>query len=214
VLHPQTGLVPILLDGLEGDTRQPWDKGEFSDPLDLSGIDRLDPGRVLGGLWARSLDTLSEGEQEHSYFERLRAPFTREFPGLAPSGDAALTPAERQQALDVLLPELRLTSLPQPTARIGLVAVTGLPTRCRRSAGGEWPTEGLSSCCRSRRSCARGKTGSVPALSTSASLRFGCSSNAPREPWRRRSGSQPSTTHSQTEVVKGSRLSPGLRPAW
>lgn len=49
VLHPQTGLVPILLDGFEGDTRQPWDKGEFSDPLNLSGIDRLDAGRVLGG---------------------------------------------------------------------------------------------------------------------------------------------------------------------
>ena len=55
-------------------------------------------------------------------FAQSRAPFTREFPGLAPSGGAALTPAERQQALDVLLPEMRLTSLPQPAARIGLVA--------------------------------------------------------------------------------------------
>ena len=122
VLHPQTGLVPILLDGLEGDTRQPWDEGEFSEPLNLSGIDRLDPGRVLGGLWARGLDTLSGGEQEDPDFARLRAPFTREFPGLVPSGDAPLTPAERQQALDVMRPEMRLTSLPQPAARIGLVA--------------------------------------------------------------------------------------------
>lgn len=121
-LHPQTGLVPILLDGLEGDTRQPWDEGEFSDPLNLSGIDRLDPGRVLGGLWARGLDTLREGEQEDPDFAQLRAPFTRGFPGLAPSGGAPLAPAERQQALDVLLPEMRLTSLPQPAARIGLVA--------------------------------------------------------------------------------------------
>jgi hypothetical protein len=77
VLHPQTGLVPILLDGLEGDTRQPWDEGEFSDPLNLSGIDRLDPGQVLGRLWASSLDTLSEGEQEDPDFTWLRAPFTR-----------------------------------------------------------------------------------------------------------------------------------------
>ena len=122
VLHPQTGLVPILLDGLEGDTREPWDEGEFSGPLNLSAIDRLDPGQVLGGLWARSLDTLSEGEQEDPRFAQLRAPFTRAFPGLALSGDAALTPAERQQALDVMLPEMRLTSLPQPAARIGLVA--------------------------------------------------------------------------------------------
>ena len=122
VLHPQTGLVPILLDGLEGDTRQPWDEGEFSGPLNLAGMNGLDPGRVLGGLWARSLETLSEGEQEDPDRARLRAPFTREFPGLAPSGDAPLTAAERQQALDVLLPEMRLTSLPQPAARIGLVA--------------------------------------------------------------------------------------------
>jgi hypothetical protein len=40
MLHLQTGLVPILLDGLEGDTRQPWDKGEFS-------------GRNLGGRKSR-----------------------------------------------------------------------------------------------------------------------------------------------------------------
>jgi hypothetical protein len=68
------------------------------------------------------LDTLSEGEQEDPGFARLRVPFTREFPGLAPSGGAPLTSAERQHALDVMLPEMRLTSLPQPAARIGLVA--------------------------------------------------------------------------------------------
>jgi hypothetical protein len=72
----------------------------------------------------------------------------------------------------------------------------------------------VSSCCRSRRCCARGRTGSVPASSTSASLRYGCWSSGPRGPWRRHSGSRPSTTYSRTEVVKGSRLSPGLRLAW
>ncbi len=213
-LHPQTGLVPILLDGLEGDTRQPWDEGEFSDALNLSGIDRLDPGRVLGGLWARGLDTLSGGGQENPDFARLRAPFTRDFPRLAPSGGAPLTPAERQHALDVLLADMRLTSLPQPAARIGLVAADRpadvLP------AIGWWgvANRGMSFCCRSRRSCARGRTGSVPALSMSDSLRFGCWSSGLRGSWRRRSGSLPSTMCSRTEVVKGSRLSPGLRLAW
>jgi hypothetical protein len=62
-----------------------------------------------------ALPSLREGEQEDPGFARLRAPFTREFPGLAPSGGAPLTPAERQHALDVMLPEMRLTPLPQPT---------------------------------------------------------------------------------------------------
>jgi hypothetical protein len=36
-LHPQTGLVPIQLDGLYGDTRRPWDDGEFIEPAAVPG---------------------------------------------------------------------------------------------------------------------------------------------------------------------------------
>ena len=121
-----------------------------------SGIDRLDPGRVLGGPWARCLDTLSEGAQEDPHFAQLRAPFTREFPGLAPSGGAPLTPAERQQALDVLLPEMRLTSLPQPTARMAvkstiLAAYAPLASPARRAAA---PISANPASLRSNRPCA------------------------------------------------------------
>jgi hypothetical protein len=44
-LHPQTGLVPIQLDGLGGDTRRPWDDGDFIEPAD--------PARRTGWMRAR-----------------------------------------------------------------------------------------------------------------------------------------------------------------
>ncbi len=119
----QTGLVPILLDGLEGDTRHPWDDGEFAGPLDITRLDGLDPGRVMEGLWARVLEPVREGAGEDPGLAQQRAPFTRQFPGLAPPGHTPLTAAERQHALDVVLPRMRLTLLPRPAARIGLVAV-------------------------------------------------------------------------------------------
>ena len=120
--HSQTGLVPILLDGLEGDTRHPWDNGEFAGSLDISRLDGLDPGRVVEALWARMLEPVHAGEEEDPGLAELRVPFTRQFPGLAPPGDTPLTTAERQHALDVVLPQMRLTLLPRPAARIGLVA--------------------------------------------------------------------------------------------
>jgi hypothetical protein len=73
-------------------------------------------------MWADLLGTMHEGEEEDPAFVQQRAPFTRAFPGVAPPERTPLSPAQRQQALDWLLPLMRLTSLPTPTARIGLVA--------------------------------------------------------------------------------------------
>ena len=52
------------------------------------------------------------------------APFSPEWPGLAAPEPAPLTPAERQRALDVVLPGIRSTSGETPDARIGLVAAS------------------------------------------------------------------------------------------
>jgi len=52
----------------------------------------------------------------------MRAPFTREWPGLAPPERTPLTPAERQRGLDVVLPRVRQANMATPQARIGLVA--------------------------------------------------------------------------------------------
>lgn len=120
--HSRTGLVPILLDGLEGDTSHPWNDGEFVGPLDISRLDGLDPGRVIGAMWARMLEPVHEGEKEDFGLAQRRAPFTRQFPGLAPPEHTPLNAAERQHALDVVLPQMRLTLLPRPASRIGLIA--------------------------------------------------------------------------------------------
>jgi hypothetical protein len=63
-LHPQTGLVPIQLDGLLGglphdgvpdDALRPWDNGEFSRPQDPREADGVDAGALLENLWRGSV---------------------------------------------------------------------------------------------------------------------------------------------------------------
>jgi hypothetical protein len=120
-LHPQTGLVPIQLDGLSGDTRRPWDDGEFIEPADPREADGLDVGAVLRFNWRAWLPPPSWEDDDPEYVQ-IRAPFTREWPGLAPPERTPLTPAERQQALDVVLPRIRQAHMATPQARIGLVA--------------------------------------------------------------------------------------------
>jgi hypothetical protein len=46
-LHPGTGLVPFLLEGLSADPGRPWDSGEFSIPADPAGADGLDALRPV-----------------------------------------------------------------------------------------------------------------------------------------------------------------------
>jgi Domain of unknown function (DUF4253) len=118
-LHPRTGLVPIQLDGLDGDPCIPWDTGAFVRPEDPRQADGLDAATVLGDLWRDWLPPPDEDDPEWAGF---RAPFAREFPGLAAPEQVALTPAERRQALDSVLPGIRLEHGATPAARIGLVA--------------------------------------------------------------------------------------------
>lgn len=113
-LHPQTGLVPIQLDGLYSDARRPWDYGEFLSPEDPRAADGLDAGALLEDLWNEWVSWPAEDDPE--WVER-RAPFSLDWPGLAAPERTPLTPAERQQALDVALPRIR--AMP---ARVGLVA--------------------------------------------------------------------------------------------
>jgi hypothetical protein len=120
-LQPQTGLVPVQLDGLGGDPRRPWDNGEFIEPADPREADGLDTGAVLRFNWRAWLPPPSWEDREYI---QMRAPFTREWPGLAPPESTPLTPAERQQALDMVLPRIRQTHGATSQARIGLVAAS------------------------------------------------------------------------------------------
>ena len=127
-LHPQTGLVPIVLDGMLGglphdglrdDALRPWDSGEFIQPEDPREADGVDVGAFLCSEWRRWVPPPDEDDPE--WIEML-GPFTREWPGLASPERTALAPARRRHALDVVLPRMKLAKWAAPGARIGLVA--------------------------------------------------------------------------------------------
>lgn len=108
--HSETGLVPILLDSLDGDGERPWDEGDFAGPTDIASLNALDPATVLEELWTWQLPSVEE-ETEVPDFIQARSPFTRDFPGPATAEHTPLPAARRQSELDSLWP-----------ARIGLVA--------------------------------------------------------------------------------------------
>jgi Domain of unknown function (DUF4253) len=80
----------------------------------------LDAGALLENRWRDWVSWVAEEDLES--IER-QGPFSRAFPGLAPPESTPLTPAERQQALDSLLPRIRVAHMATPAARIGLVPV-------------------------------------------------------------------------------------------
>jgi hypothetical protein len=130
-LHPQTGLVPIQLDGLRvdslwfpserrglpGDALRPWDSGEFGRPEDPRGADGVDVGAVLEDRWRGAVWAFVDDPEAMEQW----APFTLEWPGLAAPEGAPLTLAEREHVLDVELPQIRQAHRATPAARIGLV---------------------------------------------------------------------------------------------
>jgi hypothetical protein len=109
-LHPGTGLVPFLLGGLPQDPGRPWDTGEFSIPADPAGADDLDAAQVLAEMWDGEMPTGLPGDEDDEEWQAMRAPFSRQFPGLARPADTPLTGRQ----LDEVLGQL-------PAARIGLV---------------------------------------------------------------------------------------------
>jgi hypothetical protein len=127
-LHPQTGLVPVLLDGLSvgtmfpddrqglpDDALRPWDNGEFCRPEDPREADRLNAGALLEELW-RSASDVDDPEAMAQW-----APFSRGWPGLAAPESMPLTTGERHHALDVVLPRILRANGSTWAARIALI---------------------------------------------------------------------------------------------
>ena len=106
--HPRTGLVPFLLSGRDGDTKRPWDDGEFNDPENISSLDQLDARQVLASGWYDQGHS-DDDEDEDGELAAMIAPFSGQFPGLAPAADRQLSPGELEDVLGSL-----------PAARIGL----------------------------------------------------------------------------------------------
>jgi len=119
-MHAQSGLVPVLLSGIEGDPRRPWDTQEFRDPDDLAELEQLDATEVLRDDWrsrTTEYDDYDEEDEEYQDDDYARsiaeevAPFSRrQFPGLAQAEDHQLSDEEFDRVLSGLGP-----------ARVGLV---------------------------------------------------------------------------------------------
>jgi hypothetical protein len=108
--HQQTGLVPILLDGLENhDPRRPWDTEEFGNPPDPREADAVNVAELIQEWWSGSLPS-KEDMADDEEVRQTWAPFHDRFPGLAPPAHGSLTLAEREWALRY-----------KPLARIGLI---------------------------------------------------------------------------------------------
>lgn len=112
--HQATGLVPFLLSGLDKSTQRPWDDQEFDEPADVAELERMNAASVLQEMWAGTAyevgyEDADEDDEDEGVVE-MRAPFSKQFPGLAPGEDAALGQDQIDSVLDSLA-----------AARIGLV---------------------------------------------------------------------------------------------
>ena len=104
-MHPDNGLVPILLAFLDGGQEgRPWDVGELDLRCDLAAVDQLDAASVLAQAWAGKAPTPKEYEHEPEFFADWFPPAGSQFPGLAPGQDQALTEAEVDAALSCFRP--------------------------------------------------------------------------------------------------------------
>ena len=108
-----TGLVPVTLARpqrtVAADLAFSWDDFGFWFPADVSLLETMSAGAVLATGWNVSDDW----EYESEYLVQARAPFGRDFPGLAP---AMYTPLPAD-VLDAAV-------MAQPPAHLGLVAAS------------------------------------------------------------------------------------------
>jgi hypothetical protein len=131
--HQETGLVPILLSGLGGDaqdTRRPWDNGEFDAPADVTQLEGMDAAGVLREMWDSSAyegdDEDWDEEEEDEEMVAMRAPFSRQFPGLAPAEGTSLSQDVIQNALASLRPaRLGLVPASRPADVLPLIGWSG-----------------------------------------------------------------------------------------
>jgi hypothetical protein len=111
-MHPDTGLVPILLAFLDRYRHwgRPWDNAEFGPQCDLAAVARLDAAAVLAEQWWGPWGPTQAELESDPELAAMVAPYGEQFPGLAPAQEQALTEAELARALSWF-----------GSARIGLV---------------------------------------------------------------------------------------------
>lgn len=80
--HERTGLWPLLLDSLRGDSRRPWDDGELW-PGDMSSPADGDPEALLAGWWTNNTSIDGDGMLSPAERRAVTAPYEQRWPGLA-----------------------------------------------------------------------------------------------------------------------------------
>ena len=137
-MRQETGLVPILLSGVSGSTHppwrgdqlRPWDTGEL-EQCPLSEVDQLEPGEVLATSWADSLDLDNDDPDQLEVI----APFSLQFPGMAPAQAEELSRAERANALTWFRPaRVGLVPARRPADVLALVGFNGTVNRYQTPA--------------------------------------------------------------------------------
>jgi len=112
----ETGLQPVLHIAVGGGRPE----NDFYAPCDVTQLDEMSAEQILADLWRQKTVEIVDGkaleEGDPGFDPRLAEhykPFSRQFPGLAPSPDMKLTEAETSRAVDSL-----------PAAHLCLVAAS------------------------------------------------------------------------------------------
>lgn len=143
---PASGLVPFLLANLDDPisnggakaaartglgAARPWDTGEFSSPTDVTGLDQLSAADLISELWedVEEYDD-EEAEEEDDEFAQMRAPFTAQFPGLAPAEQDQLSEDRLARVLGDLPPtRMGLAVASRPADVLPLIGWDGVVNR-------------------------------------------------------------------------------------
>jgi hypothetical protein len=98
-LHGETGLIPVLVPAGRGDDLEVV----CQDPAEITDVDQVDATAILEHLWDESFpepwQTGAQREPDNEWADEMAAPFTRQYPGLAPAVTSVLAPGTLDAAL-------------------------------------------------------------------------------------------------------------------
>jgi Domain of unknown function (DUF4253) len=122
--HMRTGLVPVLLSPTEEF------QGFFEDPPSTAELDRVDTAGLLHMMWDDKLPP-DDAQDDGPRLVQQRAPFSRDFPGLASREDTPLSPDRLDAALSSLPPaRIGLIPAPRPADAIPVIGWSPFDPRC------------------------------------------------------------------------------------
>ena len=99
-----SGLMPLLLSDLHGDPGRPWESGELRRPGPGPPVD-LDAGTLLPELWG---EVVPDPVEDDDYTSEVLDPYSRAFPGLAPTSSVQADAGALGAAVDSFDGPLRI----------------------------------------------------------------------------------------------------------